>query len=189
MNEQEKRTVVINVDLSRGLGLLLTGGLLVLAAIALVGWTRAPAVATGPQEGQAEASSTTGRRQYYRTWDSYTSTHTIDACAEGYHFASMWELIDPSNLEYNSAMGWTEDDSGRGPPTWRYGWIRTGYNSDGASDILGQVNCDNWTTVDSSKWGTIVSLSWQWGIKEELHVWNVDRNACDIRMPVWCVED
>jgi hypothetical protein len=191
VEKQEKRTVVINIDLSGRLGLVLTAVLLALVVIALVAWSQAPAAARSPQEIEAEASSAPVLRQYYRTWDSYTPTleYLNTACAQGYHFASIWELLDPSNLEYNNTLGWNELDSGEGPPTWRYGWIRTGYNSAGQTGIDGQDNCNAWTSDAVEDRGTQASLSWQWGSKEELHVWHFDWNTCSIRYPVWCVED
>jgi hypothetical protein len=189
VNEQEKRTVVINIDLTRGLGLVLVAILLLLAVIALVTWSQQPAVAQSATESQLETSASAGRRQYYITWDSYTPTLAIGACAEGYHFASLWEILDPSNLEYNSTLGWTNNDSGYGPPTEKYGWIRTGYNSEGGVGTGGPQNCRAWTSADGNDWGTQASLASQWAVDQDIHVWNVDPYPCNIRWPIWCVED
>jgi hypothetical protein len=189
VSEQEKRNLVIHIHLTRGLVVVLTAVLLVLAFIAYMEWSREPAAAQSPQELQVETSASTGRRQYYRTWNSYTPTNFTAACAAGYHFASLWEILDPSNLEYNNILGWNQADSGEGPPTNRHGWIRTGYNSEGTSGVEGQDNCRAWTSVDVNDTGTRASLAWQWGTNEEIHVWNLDRAPCWVPYPVWCVED
>ena len=187
--EQEKRNLEIHIHLTRGLVVVLTAVLLVLAFIAYMEWSREPAAAQSPQEFQVETSAATSRRQYYRTWDSYSPTHIYEACAAGYHFASLWEILDPSNLEYNNTLGWNELDSGAGPPTERYGWIRTGYNSASQTGVDGQDNCSAWTSDAVADRGTQASLSWQWGVKEEIGVWHMEWGSCSIRYPVWCVED
>jgi hypothetical protein len=73
-------------------------------------------------------------RQYYLTTTSYNGAEPdgsdgngTGVCADGYHFASLWEILDPASLKYNPSLGYVRDDSGQGPPTYLAGWIRTGY--------------------------------------------------------------
>ena len=67
---------------------------------------------------QSPTTSSTSMRQYYITPGAFLGAEAKWACASGYHFASFWEILDPSNLKYNSTLGFTSDDSGHGPSTW-----------------------------------------------------------------------
>jgi hypothetical protein len=152
--------------------------------------------AGGPREAaaaspQAVAAASTGLRRFYLTpyW-RYGNT-ALTACASGYHMASMWEILDSSNLEYNTDLGNYGGDSGQGPPAGGLkGWVRTGYS--GRHDPLaGQANCDAWTSNSSAHYGTVVRLPDTWvnsGV--DVHVWQVDVALCSSQLqPVWCVED
>jgi hypothetical protein len=65
--------------------------------------------------------------------------------------ASIWEILDPSHLRYDTELGFRwEDlsrsgDLGSGPPSPRGGWIRSGYiaNNSGFPS-----NCNAWTTTE-----------------------------------------
>jgi hypothetical protein len=65
-------------------------------------------------------------RKFYLTQDGYDGSQALSACAQGYHMASLWEILDPSNLSYDTSLGATVADSGSGPPNGS-GWIRTGF--------------------------------------------------------------
>ena len=101
-----------------------------------------------------------GMRQFYLTPFAEPGADAPTACAAGYHFASLWELTDPSNLKYNTSLGLTLADSGQGPPQWT-GWVRTGYvaNTSGAA---GRANCDGWTSSDALDYGTFATLPADW---------------------------
>jgi hypothetical protein len=73
--------------------------------------------------------------------DFFDGNETLTACAKGYHMASIWEILDTSNLSYNTDLGVIVDDSGSGPPNAIEGWIRTG---DVTSDHF--TNCKAWTS-------------------------------------------
>lgn len=64
-------------------------------------------------------------RKFYLTRTGYTGARALSACTAGYHMASLWEIHDPSNLRYDTELGFVQDDSGFGPPI-EFGWIRTG---------------------------------------------------------------
>ena len=63
---------------------------------------------------------------FYLTEETHLGDTVIDACARGYHFASIWELLDLFSLTYNYERGYVNMDSGRGPPAEIGGWVRTG---------------------------------------------------------------
>ena len=72
---------------------------------------------------QAEAKT-----KYYLTSVSVPGDAALTACDPGFHMASLWEIHDTSNLQYDTGRGLTQDDSGSGPPA-ALGWIRTGGTS------------------------------------------------------------
>jgi len=158
----------------------LTAGLL-----GILAWRQRDAAASGPEAPMAAYSS---MRQYYLTGSIVSNaTQALTACESGYHMASLWEILDPSHLKYNSTLGYYQHDSGSGPPTAWMGWVRTGYNSDN-SNTPGQANCNNWTSTNG--YGTYVGLpsSWTSG-SQDIHVWNVGTASCGSPAHVWCVED
>jgi hypothetical protein len=205
MKEQEKkqeaRTLIININFTRGVVAVLVAGLLVVAFLGYLAWGQEKVSASAPQVPEAPAAPAVvsgGLRKFYRTFETFTPTMTSTACGSGYHFASLWELLDPSNLEYDGAhpdaevgIGW---DMGEGPFTGqgglgKSGWIRTGHAAD-TSGVPGRANCGNWVTSDvSSHYGTTAGLSFDWGNVEELFVWDLTTSECDYRTGVWCVED
>ena len=127
-------------------------------------------------------------RQYYLTKTYSVGADADDACASGYHMASLWEIIDPSNLKYNMDLGNTRLDSGQGPPSASGGWVRTGYSSR-ADNSAGWGNCNAWTSSDSGDYGTWARLSREWDSGGDIHVWEVDAHSCGSYISVWCVED
>lgn len=126
--------------------------------------------------------------QYYLTKDTYPGDQALAACALGFHMASLWEILDTSNLRYNARLGHTRRDSGYGPPTMS-GWIRTGYSS-GSTGSPGTSNCHAWTSGSGSDVGSYVFLpaSWEAGI-EDVHGWAVATAVCSLEIRVWCVGD
>jgi hypothetical protein len=100
--------------------------------------------------------------------------------------ASLWEIMDPSNLEYNTDLGYKREDSGAGPPS-ASGWVRTG--SDSWSNVgVGYDNCEVWNIDTGYGSGAYLPADWTGGL-EDLHVWAVGRYQCGIAKSVWCVED
>jgi hypothetical protein len=67
--------------------------------------------------GPAKPPPTFGRPgNFYLTKTTHNGGQALTACAAGYHMASIWEIHDPSSLRYSTVYGFTEDDSGLGPP-------------------------------------------------------------------------
>lgn len=144
-------------------------------------------------------SATPGVRQFYLTQLSFKANEVPTACAQGYHFASIWEISDPSSLKYNTSLGTTNSDSGAGPPTavtvfWgtrlARGWVRTGYSA-WSSDTVGRANCTAWASGDAFSWGTVANLPATWtNGDQDLGAWNLEARTCDTSyIKVWCVQD
>jgi hypothetical protein len=138
-----------------------------------------------------------GVRHYYLTDTLHTGDNVVNACAPGYHFASVWEIADPSSLKYDTTWGLTSPDSGSGPPVaidlfgvyHVLGWVRTGY-TDTILDTPGQANCAGWTSSGSRASGTVANLPSSWDAGEQdIGVWNVGISACNYSLSVWCVQD
>lgn len=124
--------------------------------------------------------------EYYLTPDAYTGDQVLSACALGFHAAALWEILDTSNLRYNTRLGYTRKDSGYGPPATG-GWVRTGAES-GSTGIPGASNCSAWTSGSVLDVGSFASLpgSWDAGFEDYMG-WNVDTAACSDSVRVWCV--
>lgn len=175
-------------------GLLALG---LLPVVLLVTLTVNSARATAP-DSPSTPSATFGVRQYYLTRLLVQAHEAPSACADGYHFASIWEIADPSTLKYNSSLGLFGPDSGGGPPTaisfigiplTTQGWVRTGF-AFSTSSIIGQANCGNWLSNNSFYWGTAANLPSNWtGGEQDIGVWNVGARTCDTNLWVWCVQD
>jgi hypothetical protein len=134
-------------------------------------------------------------RAYYLTQTLHTGAEALSACAEGYHMASLWEIFDTSNVRYNTELGVTQDDSGSGPPTFVYGWIRTGYTA-GVGTTVGRVNCNAWTSVGQFDNGSVVLLQSNWSLAgtsadpvSGVSPWQAGAGGCVAPRNVWCVQD
>lgn len=106
--------------------------------------------------------------------------------------ASLWEILDPSSLRYNTSLGLTEADSGSGPPTFVNGGVRTGGVSLGDVVGAGHPNCMAWTTSATNNAGTTEALSPNWDDRTDvfpIHPWVAFDNACRSALHVWCVAD
>jgi hypothetical protein len=189
-----QRTIVIDIKPTRGLVVALSCVLTGVALLAYLMLAGERVVASGAgASGEASPAQSTGKRQFYLTLlDEFDGSEALTACAPGYHMASLWEIADPSNLEYNTALGYTRTDSGQGPPTdiYGYGWVRTGYvaNSDGAA---GEANCDVWSTVGGAGvYGSEAGLSSDWTSgSADVDVWDIGLVTCSTGRRVWCMED
>jgi hypothetical protein len=183
----------IHYDRRSGLVALLTGVLLLVALLATLAWGQREAAASSPRAPLVYArdrplAASTSMRQYYLSGPILNATYALTACANGYHMASLWEILDTSNLKYDASLGVFQGDSGSGPPTVWQGWVRTGYGSDNSS-TAGVANCMAWTSTSGE--GTTAGLPANWtGGLEDIHVWAVSTASCaGPGGRVWCVED
>ena len=132
-------------------------------------------------------------RKVYLTKDSHTGGTALLACEPGFHMASIWEILDVSSLRYDTIRGLTKDDSGFGPPSSVGGWIRTGFDSNSLSSILGQANCDSWKSNHFAHLGTVLHLESGVGAQpySMIDPWVASVHSCDqaTQFKVWCVSD
>jgi hypothetical protein len=103
--------------------------------------------------------------------------------------ASLWEILDPSNLRYDSLLGATLADSGQGPPAGLDGWVRTG-NPPSGLPLAGDGNCLAWSTNMNLFFGSTAKLGTDWSASSALGgVWDVGTSLCNGSYRVWCIED
>ena len=182
----EKHIRILDLNPSRGAVIGLTLFFLTTALLSYLAWGHSLAAAEEPAAPSAPYASL---RQYYLTISTYSATGAMTACASGYHFASLWEILDTSNLVYDDDLGVDAPDSGEGPPVTWSGWVRTGYYVD-HSPTVGHANCDGWTSISGTEhYGTTARLPSSWSAGGELHVWDVNLQDCDVPGHIWCVED
>jgi len=103
--------------------------------------------------------------------------------------ASLWEIIDTSAVEYDTSRGRTQADSREGPPSSLFGWIGTGYASSAGN--AGQGNCLTWTSSVHNDSGSTVALRSVWlaTVLHPVEPWEPIAQACDVPLPVWCVQN
>ena len=185
-DSQQEDTQTIEIQLTRGVVIALGLMLLVAAVLGYLVWSEREVAAAGAQSISAQGGTPP---KYYLTATTKVGNQALTACATGYHMASLWEILDVSNLEYNSTLGWTNDDSGSGPPIGYPGWVRTGY-AKGTSTTPGEGNCQAWTTDNASYSGTSVQLPTVWTVAaDQTAPWDADYWSCGTSLWVWCVED
>lgn len=133
-------------------------------------------------------------REFYLTVDTFDGAAALEACAEGFHVASMWEILEPSNLKYNTTLGKIAGDSGFGPTVDDDGWIRTGQDSVTGDSSLspGRTNCGAYSSNDPLHFGTVIELpqsSWDTRAPLLTSPWLPRTRSCGSSTRVWCVED
>jgi hypothetical protein len=141
----------------------------------------------------SEKKSAAPVRAFYLTQATFDGSQALTACAAGYHMASLWEIHEPSNLIYDTALGLTQDDSGSGPPS-RYGWIRTGRSASSSGQFPGVGNCNAWSSNASTDFGSAVVLSADWAdignTSGPISPWQAQIFDCGTAaVRVWCVQD
>jgi hypothetical protein len=152
--------------------------------------------ASGPNVCPDGTCGTTGMRFFYLTTTTHMGAAADTACAAGYHMASLWEVLDPSGLEYNRALGRTGADTGDGPPSRFTGgeaWIRTGLDTGDTSSTSGLGNCNAWASASASDSGSTAQLDWPWASgdasPQTVTPWTTSWDQCITANPVWCVQD
>ena len=179
---------------ANGLPRVVIIALVAIAAIALLSHNVGNAQGTG-------FASTAPVRGYYLTKSTIIGSKVLTACASGYHFASMWEILNTSDLHYNTTLGRTNVNSGSGAPAVSslstladaaYGWIRTGAPDD--------PNCLKWTSSNGADTGSFGGLYIKYAGKDQQ--WEIENGtggtamSCDgtfsgtpTTVGVWCVQN
>jgi hypothetical protein len=129
-------------------------------------------------------------RRFYLTQSPFNGAQAPSACAAGYHMASLWEILDLSNLQYDTSIGFMRADSGFGPPTLAEGWVRTGAPLQN-EDTPGIGSCLAYTTTNSNLFGTSVNLPQEFNSTQltVISPWDSSTPTCDQQVRVWCVQD
>ncbi len=118
----------------------------------------------------------------------------LTACAAGYHMASLWEILDPTALQYETSLGFGGAlfDTGSGPPTVFVAWVRTG-NLSSTTGGSGSANCGGWTNPDIGDFGTAAGLPGSWDsslpLDPRITPWEAQTVPCILDRRVWCIED
>ena len=123
----------------------------------------------------------------YLSGFSVNGDGALDICADGYHFASIWELQGLSPFIYNTSLGRTGyADQGEGPPAGYGGWVRSGWHSSV------DYNCENWTSNTQTDFGltaTFVIIQ----IINGGPALKIQKTACGPSgtgmQDVWCISD
>ena len=180
----ERRAFVIDLYLSRRMATVLIAAVMALGVLGALLLARGSASAAD----RAAPAAAPAMRQYYLTTAAFPGSQAVGACAAGYHFASLWEIMQTATLSYNTTLGQTLDDSGQGPPSAHGGWVRTGWVSSSGTTV-GEANCNNWTASTGYE-GTMARPSNDWTSAEAtFQGWVVQTEDCGPGWPVWCVED
>ncbi len=136
---------------------------------------------TGGNRCSDRSCSTRGLRRYFLTeGDPVDGGNAAAECPAGFHVASVWELINPSSLHYDSIRGYrVSPNIGSGPQTLLEGWAFVG---DGAT-------CLGYDDPGVGAAGSIIVLSDDHA-SQDLGPWDVSTAACDSTFArVWCIED
>lgn len=141
-------------------------------------------------------------RGYYLTKDAWDGAQATTACSAGYHMASLYEILDPSNLKYNGTLGVTNADSGSGPPVLvingslfvgeAFGWVRTGAPSQQSYSAAGEANCNAYSSNSSEHTGSLAGLLFDWNFQTytvPMAPWGAGVGLCANSWPVWYVQD
>jgi hypothetical protein len=179
---ENKITIHINMD-SLAIRILLLASLLSL----LGGSVALASQPASTSKSSLQSSSTL--RNYYLTINTFQGADVLTACDSNYHMASLWEILDPSNLSYNTTLGFYHTPGDSAPPTNTWGWVRTG-NVPSIGTPGGNGNCASWSSSSSDYSGTIISLPNNWTTPgSTMGVWINGDDACDQAIRVWCVNN
>ena len=180
-----KREIVFEIVVGRLWVLLILVALVGGLALASVVWA-----APGKRPSHVPlAWMATMPGSYYLTDDTYEGNEALTACADGYHMAALWEIWDVSNLRYDTDLGhcWSPGDCGEGPPTNKFGWVRTGGLAGIGPVGPGRDNCAGYTTTIGAS-GTVIALPYNWSAPSStIGVWEAGTKACGSSQRVWCV--
>lgn len=114
------------------------------------------------------------------------------ACAQGFHFASIDEILNLSQLAYDASQPFADAlaDMGAGAPHGHFAWVRTGGGSlNSGSPGLG--NCFVWASASGADFGASVALiqgNWN-GAAVNISPYFASQQTCNLGLGTWCVEN
>jgi hypothetical protein len=130
------------------------------------------------------------RKRFYVTPTTFSGDQAdnFGNCTSGFHFASIWEIREPSLMRYDTLRGQTLADSGQGAPAVE-GWIRTGTAASTLPGLpAGRADCNAWS--DPSLEGSSARPAQDWsGVSERIGFWETAATLCTESLPIWCVEN
>jgi hypothetical protein len=139
-------------------------------------------------------SSGTTRGFYLTGGNGVPGNQALQKCAAGFHMASLWEILDPSSLVYDTSRGLTLGDGA--PPTGFPGWVRTGFSPYSTPGDHGRANCQAWSSTGPIDSGTTARLRSDWRetnttppVTPPLWPWEISGSLCAFPQAVWCVQD
>jgi hypothetical protein len=175
--------IIIEINLGR------LGPLLLALVLLVLFFTAHQVRARRSEQPQAPAvSQSLFKGSYYLTSNAYDGADAVTACTAGYRMAALWEILDTSNLLYDTILGYkiVPSDQGSGPPTGTAGWVRTG----GVPSIgtgAGNGNCGVWTQNFPLTYGTLAWLPNDWSTTAvKIGVWLTNSRECINAYRVWC---
>ena len=120
-------------------------------------------------------------RRYYLTSSVFAASlaDSPSTCEVGFHFASVWEILDTSQVEYDPTLGYNDPDPGEIGPGNATGWIRGG-----------PADCSNWAGGGPLISGSTARLDS--GLSDAAIVispWEIINQTCVAPSRVFCVED
>jgi hypothetical protein len=173
---------------SLALGLLLLLGAFVLVAAASALARQQP---DAPEAEAVVPHLASEKPHFFITSANYTGAQADTSCPAGYHMASLWEMMNPSERTYASslAVAKTRGDQGSGPVAGWWGWVRTGVDGFVGNEA-GRANCAVWTSTTAGEYGTIVRLAENWTSGAiAISPWQAQTWSCTGVAPVWCASD
>ena len=73
------------------------------SAPASVAFWMSPSLAVGPKHKDS-------RRAFYLSQNGVPADQALAACVPGFHMASLYEILDPSSLRYDTSLGLSFED-------------------------------------------------------------------------------
>jgi hypothetical protein len=120
------------------------------------------------------------QRSVYLTSTYHSGADVANACAEGYHFASITELLGSYNMVYNPTLGTYYEYQAFGMLQGGEAWVKT---------ARAETSCVDWTSSDPNENGAVTSLI---DLTDDgLHnpQWYDFEASCDSEWRVYCVSD
>jgi len=143
--------------------------------------------ANAPNVCPDKVCGTRGRKFFYLSKTTHAGTQVQSACDAGYHMASLWEIFDLGEVEYENQLGHNHPaltDQGDGPPAGFAGYVQMGRGST-------TENCAGWNTLSAVSNGMIARLNnnLRTAASAASDPWLLGLSACDTPQRVWCVQD